>query len=84
MSRLEPAPSTSWAAARCILFEFVPADKLAQNMREMQLWLDQAGFVVMRYNYGLEEVGPLIDVKVEFPLAEEAEIFCNQFEGELL
>ena len=60
------------------------AGKLAQNMREIQLWLDQVGFGVKRYTYGMEETGPLIEVDIGFPRAEEAEIFCVQFDGELL
>jgi hypothetical protein len=53
-------------------------------MREMQEWLDQTGFCVARYNYGTEEVDRVIEVEMEFPIAEEAEIFCGQFEGKLL
>jgi hypothetical protein len=62
----------------------VSAGDLARTMREMQEWLDQTGFCVARYNYGTEEVDRVIEVEMEFPLAEEAEIFCAQFEGKLL
>jgi hypothetical protein len=50
----------------------------------MQQWLDEIGFSPARFDYDLDDIDELISVRVDFPAAEEADIFCTAFGGEMV
>lgn len=62
----------------------IAGENFLETMRDLQRWLDEVGFSVTRFNYGLEEPDQTVEIDIEFPLDEEAEIFCSQFEGEII
>jgi len=62
----------------------VRSEIFSRQIREMQQWLDQIGFSPARFDYDLDDINELISVRVDFPAAEEADIFCTEFGGEVV
>lgn len=62
----------------------IPSEGLLTNARDLQNWLDQIGFAVTYFKYGMGEKGRPIEIDIRFSNDEEAEIFCSEFEGKFL
>jgi hypothetical protein len=54
------------------------------SLQGMKEWIDQIGFTPLRFNYEINDAGKLSSVCVDFLSDIEADIFCGQFDGEVV
>ena len=62
----------------------IPGEGLLTDARDLQNWLGQIGFDVTYFKYELSEEGQPIEIDIEFPDDDEAEVFRNEFDGKYL
>jgi hypothetical protein len=62
----------------------IPGEGLLTGAHDLQDWLDQFGFDVTYFKYELSEEGQPIEIDIEFPDDNEAEVFRSEFDGKYL
>jgi hypothetical protein len=53
-------------------------------LRVIKEWIDQIGFTPLRFDYEIDDASKLSSVRVDFLSSIEADIFCGQFDGEVV